>query len=248
MTVEHEKELQKLRRIGRVVGRCLRFLQSKVAPGVTTAELDALGLDYLERHGARSAPRLAYDFPGATCISINEEVAHGVPGERRLAPGDLVHIDVSAELDGYYGDTGASSVVGKPTELQSRLCAATQRALRAAMAKTRAGESLRAMGQAVQEIAERERFQVIRNLGSHGIGRSLHEEPKFVPSYDEPKETRVFEEGWVLTLEPFLTTGREQVGQAPDGWTLLNATGSLTAQFEHTVVVTRGRPLVLTLP
>lgn len=248
MTIDDEADIQGLKRIGQIVARCLHRMLEEVRPGVTTGELDAIGAKYLEAHGARSAPQSTYGFPGATCISINEEVAHGIPGDRVLREGDLVNIDVSASLDGYFGDTGASVPVGAATPVQERLCEATQKALKAALRQARPGRGLRRVGQAVERVAHQAGFRVIRNLGSHGIGRALHEPPEVIPTCNDPDERRLFHEGMVLTLEPFLTTGRPLVHESDDGWTLLNRPGAWSAQFEHTLIVTRQQPIITTLP
>lgn len=248
MTINDDDELEQLKQIGAIVARCLRFMSEKLEPGITTLELDQLGEKFLEEHGAVSAPRTMYDFPGGTCISVNEEVAHGIPGDRRIQAGDLVHIDVSAHKDGFYSDCGASFPMDPEDDLDQRLCRATRRALREAMRRAKAGRPIRAAGKAMETVARRAGFGVIRNLGSHGLGRSLHEEPTFIPGFDDRNEKRKFTEGMVITLEPFLTTGRPQAETADDGWTLLNAEGSRTAQFEHTMVITKGQPLVLTQP
>ncbi len=246
MTLNDDNELRALREIGAIVARCLRHMSERLEPGITTLELDQIGEAFLEQHGAQSAPRTMYEFPGATCISINEEVAHGIPGDRRVESTDLVHIDVSAVKDGFYGDCGASFPMDPDNDLDQTLCRATRKALREALRRARAGRPIRGVGKAMETVAKRSGFGVIRNLGSHGLGRSLHEEPTFVPGFDDKNEDRKFTEGMVLTLEPFLTTGHHQAETAADGWTLFNVPGSRTAQYEHTIVITRSSPLVLT--
>lgn len=247
MTVETEEDLEKLRVIGRIVASCLKHMAARLEPGMTTQELDDIGARYLELHGARSAPQLTYDFPGATCISINEEVAHGIPGERVIEVGDLVNIDVSAEKDGYFGDTGGSYPIGKPTPMQAKVCEATREALTRALKEAKAGAPLNQVGIAVEKVAKRNRLSVIRDLCSHGVGRALHEAPGDIPSYYDPRDKRRFHKGMVLTLEPFLTTGPRYVTTADDGWTLLSVRGAVTAQYEHTLVVTEGKPLLMTV-
>ncbi len=247
MTIETEEDLEKLRVIGRIVASCLKHMAARMEPGMTTRELDEIGARYLEQHGARSAPQLTYDFPGATCISINEQVAHGIPGERVISKGDLVNIDVSAEKDGYFGDTGGSFAVGEPSPLQAKVCEATQEALTRALKEAKAGALLNRVGVAVEKVAKRSRLHVIRDLCSHGVGRALHEAPGDIPSYYDPRDKRRFHKGMVLTLEPFLTTGPRYVKTHEDGWTLLSTMGSVTAQYEHTLVVTEGRPLLMTV-
>lgn len=233
-------------RAGRVVANARDAMVAAVEPGVTTGELDAIGRDTFRHFGARSAPRLTYNFPGSTCISLNSEAAHGIPSlTRALHEGDLVNIDVSAELDGYWADTGASTPVGTPTALAERLLAATRLAQVDAMDAARAGNRLRDIGRAVQRRARRSGFCVIKNLYGHGIGRALHEEPS-VPSVDDHQQLRLWE-GLVLAVEPFLSVSAHYVVDDADGWTLRTDDASLVAQFEHTMVVTSSQPLVLTL-
>lgn len=228
--------------MARVLARMLDALE----PGMTTAELDELGARLLDRAGARSAPRLAYRFPGATCISLNEETAHGVPGPRVIHRGDVVNVDVSAELDGYYADTGGTRVVPPSNALKDRLCLATREALDAAIATARAGEPLSAPGAAMEAVATAYGYRMIENLGSHGVGRRLHEAPGFIPGYFDPRERRRLKEGQVITLEPFLSTRSRRLRLAADGWTLKGLPGNLSAQYEHTLVIRRGAPIVLT--
>jgi methionyl aminopeptidase len=246
MTITTEAELEALKKIGAIVAACLRHMGEALVPGITTAELDDLGTRFLERYGARSAPRLCYDFPGSTCISVNEEVAHGIPGARRIADGDLVNVDVSAELDGFFADTGGSFVVGRGSDRAQAVCRATRAALEEAIKKATGGAPLNRIGETVERVATRAGFRVVKNLGSHGVGASLHEEPRFVPSYYDRRDKRRLTKGMVMTIEPFLTTGPDRVREGGDGWTLLSVPGAVTAQYEHTIVITEGRPLVLT--
>jgi methionyl aminopeptidase len=246
MTIESQQDIEGLQRVGRIVAQVLQRMLDALEPGMTTAELDALGERWLAEAGARSAPRLAYDFPGATCISINEEAAHGIPGARVIRAGDLVNVDVSAELDGYFADTGGTRAVPPVTQVQTRLCHATRTALANAMRHARAGAPLAGIGRAIEQTARAHRFRVIRNLAGHGVGRSLHEEPKEIVGYHEPRDTRVLREGMVIAVEPFLSTRSTEVSEAADGWTLVGAPGNLSAQYEHTMIITRGAPLVVT--
>jgi methionyl aminopeptidase len=246
MTIDGEDQLEGLQRVGRAVAEARDAMLAAVDPGITTGELDAVGRDVLRAHGARSAPQLVVGFPAATCVSVNDEAAHGIPsGLRRLHEGDLVNVDVSAELDGWFADTGASAPVGRVDPLAARLLQATRLAQRDAMGAARAGRPLRHVGRAVQRRAHRHGFTVLANLCGHGVGASLHEGPS-VPSVEDPDDATVLWEGLVLAIEPFLSTGARYAVEAGDGWTLRTPDGSLAAQFEHTVVVTSGRPLVLT--
>jgi methionyl aminopeptidase len=245
MTVDNQEELEALIRAGRVVAEARQAMVDAVSPGTTTGELDAVGREVFRRQGARSAPRVTYRFPGSTCISVNDEAAHGIPSLRRhLHAGDLVNLDVSAELDGYFSDTGISVAVGEVPPVASRLLEATKLAQRDAMDAAQPGARLRDLGRAVQRTARHHGFRVIQNLNGHGIGRGLHEAPS-VPNIDDGQKM-VLREGLVLAIEPFLSVSADHVVDGEDGWTLRTADGSLVAQFEHSIVVTRGGPLVLT--
>jgi methionyl aminopeptidase len=245
MTIENQDDFEGLLRIGKILGKALRTLAARVEPGMTTAELDEIARTLLESQGARSAPQLAYNFPGTTCISLNDEAAHGVPGPRAIQAGDLVNIDLSAELDGYYADTAASVPVPPASAERRRLCEFARRARQAGVAAARAGRPVYAIGKAAELEARRGGFTVIRNLPGHGVGRSLHEKPS-IPGHFWPLANQPLTEGLVITVEPFLTTGADHVVDGEDGWTLKTPDGSPCAQFEHTLVVTRGRPIVVT--
>ena len=246
MTIETEDDVVALQRIGRIVSSVLHRMLDAAEPGMTTRELDALGARWLAEHGARSAPQLTYDFPGATCISLNEEAAHGIPGDRVIRPGDVLNIDVSAELDGYFADTGGTRVVPPGNPQKTRLCHATRTALEAAMKHARAGQPLNGIGAAIERTARTYGFKVIENLGSHGVGRALHEAPEHIAGYFDPSDRRVLQEGMVITIEPFLSTKSRVVNEAADGWTLVGVPGNLSAQYEHTMIITKGEPLVVT--
>lgn len=248
MSIESEKDLLALKRIGRIVANCLKAMGQALEPGMTTRELDEIGREFLEFHGARSAPKLTYNFPGTTCISVNEEAAHGIPGNRILRAADLVNIDVSAELDGYFADTGGSFIIPPESNLKRKLCLATKRALELAINEASAGKLLNGIGRAIEGHAVQNRLTVIENIGSHGVGRALHEEPGFIPGYYDPRDKRVLKENQVITIEPFLSTGARQVFDTGDGWTLATSKKYLTAQYEHTMVITKGRPLLMTVP
>ena len=246
MTIDDDDDLAGLRRCGRVVADTRDAMLAAVRPGVSTGELDAVGRHMLRSHGARSAPRLAYRFPGSTCISVNDEAAHGVPSTGRiLRDGDVVNIDVSAELDGYWTDTGASVGVGTIAPVAERLLASTRLAQQEAMGAARAGGRMSRIGRAVERRARRDGFSIIETLCGHGVGRHIHEDPS-VPSIEDRGDPTLLWEGLVIAIEPFLATGATDVVEADDGWTLRTPDGSLAAQFEHTVVVTKGEPIVLT--
>ncbi|WP_129776009.1 type I methionyl aminopeptidase [Peristeroidobacter soli] len=246
MSIDGRHDIEGLQRIGAIVAEVREALGARVAPGVTTGELDDLGKEILTRHGARSAPQLAYGFPGTTCISVNDNIAHGIPSSSRvLQEGDLVNIDVSAELNGYWADTGASFPVGAVSVQSAQLLKATKLALEDAMEQVTAGAPMHGIGRAVEHRAKSCGFRVIRNLCGHGVGRYIHEEPQ-VPNTFDPRNRTVLKEGWVITIEPFLTTRATKAVTAEDGWTLRTPDGSRGAQFEHTMIITRDRPIVVT--
>lgn len=242
MTIESMEELAGLQRAGALVASTLNSMKDAVEPGMTTRELDGIGARLLEKAGARSAPALTYQFPGVTCISVNEEAAHGIPGRKTIRRGDLINIDVSCELDGFFADTGASFVFGHADARVQRLLKATRRALRDAMGQCRSGRPLNQIGRSIAKTARRTGHTVIENLSSHGVGRALHEEPKEIPSYYDPTDRRRMRKGMVFTIEPFLSTGARQVQTAADGWTLYTDRMYRTAQYEHTIVVNDDRP------
>jgi methionyl aminopeptidase len=216
-----------------------------VSPGTTTGELDAVGREVFRRHGARSLRVSRTDFLARRASVSTTKPPTGVPSLRRqLRDGDLVNLDVSAELDGYFSDTEISVAVGDVSPVASRLLDATKLAQRDAMDAAQPGARLRDLGRAVQRRARRHGFQIIKNLNGHGIGRGLHEAPS-VPCVDDGQKM-VLREGLVLAIEPFLSVSADHVVDDPDGWTLRTADGSLVAQFEHSIVVTEEGPLVLT--
>lgn len=246
MSIDSPADLAGLQRAGAVVAATLRECKRHVLPGVTTAELDAVAARVFARHGARSGPQLDYRFPGVTCISVNDEIVHGVPGPRRLRDGDLVKLDVTAELDGYYADACVTVPVGRPRPASARLVAATQAGLRKGMEAARADAPLNAIGAAVEGEVKRRGFSVLRELTGHGIGRRIHERPS-VLNYADPADDEPLREGLVITIEPMVSSSETFAEELEDGWTLATADGSRSAHFEHTLVVRRDQPpLVLT--
>jgi methionyl aminopeptidase len=246
MSIDGIDDIEGLKRAGAAVAEARDAMGRAVAPGVTTAALDAVGRDVLRAHGARSAPALAYGFPGTTCISVNDELAHGIPSPTRvLREGDLVNIDVSAELDGYWADTGASFAVGHVAPRARSLLWATRQALSDALATVRAGAPIRDIGRAVERRAKKSGFRVVRDLCGHGVGRHIHEAPNVPNTYDAHNRA-LLTEGLVITIEPFLTTNASTFVEADDGWTLRTPDGSIGAQYEHTMIVTRGDPIIVT--
>lgn len=248
MTITQDEELDGLKAIGRIVANTMRDMAAAIEPGMTTQELDALGREMLAREGAVSAPEAAYGFPGAACISVNEEIAHGIPGARVIRAGDLVNIDVSASKDGYFADTGASYPVGPVRPLLDKLCRDGRKARQIGIAQVASGRPLAGIGRAIGRFAEARGYTLIRNLASHGIGRALHEEPGEIPTWPQPGERRRIGKGLVLTVEPFLSTGGQWAGEGRDGWTLFSEPRAPVVQYEHTLVATDRGALVVTLP
>jgi methionyl aminopeptidase len=248
MTVLSDDDLAGLKQIGRIVADALEAMGKAIEPGMTTRELDGIGRDVLEAAGARPAPELAYAFPGATCISVNEEIAHGIPGARRIRPGDLVNIDVSAEKNGYFADTGASFAVPPVTRAVERLCRDGRRAMWTGLRRVGTGLPLADIGRAVGAFARKNGYTLVRNLASHGVGLSLHEAPTEIATWPDASERRIMSDGLVFTVEPFLSLGAEYAESGDDPWTLYSQPRALTVQYEHTVVATRNGPLILTMP
>lgn len=246
MTVENQQDLLGMMEIGRICGLTMHHMADQMEPGMTTRELDAIGAKFLKQHGAVSAPITAYKFPGHTCISINEEAAHGIPGDRVIQPGDMVNIDVSAVKNGYWGDTGSSFVVPPVRPEQQAILDATKHALELAIDTAKAGVPIYEIGKRVEAYARKKGYQIIEELGGHGVGRHIHEEPS-VPHHFNKKAHRKLKEGMVITLEPFLSTGARHVKTMPDGWTLKTPDGTLVAQFEHTVIITPDKPILVTV-
>ena len=246
MTIENEAQLEKLKMVGAAVARTLRTMGAALEPRMTTKELDDVGRQSLDEHGARSAPEITYGFPGATCISINPAIAHGVPGERAIAAGDLINIEVSAEMEGAFADTGASFIVPPASPQKKAVCRATRKALNRAVGAVRAGQPINVIGKTVERIARKQGFSVIENLAGHGVGGALHEAPDNIVSYYDANDRRMLREGMVIAVEPFLSTGASHAEQGDDAWTLITPPRFLTAQYEHSIVVTRGAPIVLT--
>lgn len=248
MTIDTVDQLEGLKLIGAIVADVLQAMGRAIEPGMTTLELDRFGHKLLEEKGARSAPILTYNFPGATCISINHCVAHGIPDGTKIRAGDMVNIDVSAERNGFFGDTGGTFLVPPHRKNQERVCAATREARDLAIKQVRPGAPLNVIGKSIEFVARKNGMRIIRNLGSHGVGAALHEEPKFIHSYYEKRDKRQLTDGMVLTVEPFLSTKAEKVVTGDDGWSLFTHSDSLTAQYEHTLVVTRSGPVITTIP
>lgn len=245
MSINEPEELAGMRAAGAVVCLTLRAMESAVQPGITTEELDDVGTRVMRQNGARSAPALVYKFPGVSCISVNDEAVHGIPGKRVVAAGDLVKLDVTVEKDGFMADAAVTVPVGEVSDERRRLVACAERAFAKAMLVARAGFRVSEIGRVVEREVRRDGFSVIRDLGGHGIGRTIHEEPR-VPNYADPEANQILTEGLVITVEPIIAAGSGKAFIAPDKWTMITADHSASAHYEHTLVITKGTPMLLT--
>jgi len=245
VSIKEPAELEGLRAAGTVVRLMIEAMKREVRPGITTAELDEVGAGVMRRNGAKSAPAMVYGFPGTSCISLNEEAVHGIPGNRTVAEGDLVKLDVTVEKDGFMADAAVTVPVGAVSEEQQRLVACAERAFVKAMLVARAGFRVSEIGRVVEHEVVRSGFSVIRDLGGHGIGRTIHEEPR-VPNYPDPAARQVLTEGLVITVEPIIAAGSGRAVLGKDGWTVRTADGKPSAHYEHTLVIGKGEPILLT--
>jgi methionyl aminopeptidase len=245
MSINGPEELAGMRAAGAIVCLMLGAMRREVRPGITTAELDEVGAGVMRQYGARSAPALVYGFPGVSCISLNDEAVHGIPGKRAVQRGDLVKLDVTVEKDGFMADAAVTVPVGEVTEERQRLVACAERAFAKAMLVARAGFRVSEIGRVVEREVRRSGFSVIRDLGGHGIGRTIHEEPR-VPNYADPEANQVLTEGLVITVEPIIAAGSGRSFVADDKWTNVTADHRPSAHYEHTLVIMKGAPMVLT--
>ncbi|HET7206421.1 MAG TPA: type I methionyl aminopeptidase [Terriglobales bacterium] len=245
LSITTEEELRGMQEAGRIVRRVLDAMKAAVRPGITTLQLDEVGAQVIRDNKARSAPAMVYAFPGQNCISLNDEAVHGIPGDRALQAGDLIKLDVTVEKDGYMADAAESVPVGEVSEESRRLCACAEEAFAKAMLVARAGFRVFEIGRTVEREVRRNGFSVIRDLGGHGIGRTIHEEPR-IPNYADRTANQILSEGLVITIEPIIAAGSGEIFTDQDGWTVRTVDGNRSAHYEHTIVITKGRPLVLT--
>jgi len=247
MSISKEAELVAMKRVSEAVALTLREMRNYARPGMTTKQLDNYGAEILAGLGAKSAPLLTYGFPGATCISVNNEVAHGIPSDKRiLQEGDLINIDVSAELDGYWSDNGGSFVLGIDKQNHEPLVEASKKILKKAISQIKGGVRIAEIGRLIETEAKKSGYKVIRNLTGHGVGRSLHEAPDEIANYYDRFNTERFRKNSVVAVETFIATHSTMADTQADGWTLLGNKGGYVAQHEHTIVVTADKPVILT--
>jgi methionyl aminopeptidase len=245
LSIDSKRDLDGLLAVGRIVRAALQAMERLVRPGVTTAEINRAGAEVLSRNGARSAPMMVYRFPSETCISINEEIVHGIPSSRIVADGDLVKLDVTAAKDGYMADAAITVPAGSTRGPLLELADCAARAFVEALRMARAANPVHAIGRAVEREVTSSGFAVIRELSGHGIGRTIHE-PPVVPNYFDPQADALLTPGLVITIEPMVTSGSGRALQGPDGWTLVTADGAAASHHEETIVITDRDPIVLT--
>lgn len=248
MSIQSEAELKAMKEASEAVAVTLRKMCAYASPGMSTLELDEYGNQILKQFGAQSAPMKEYKFPGYNCISVNQEAAHGIPSKHViLKEGDLVNVDVSAELNGYFGDNGCSFVLGEDLQNLSPLVQASKDILKAAIAKIHGGVKIASIGGFIESEAKKRGFTTLKNLVGHGIGRSLHEDPQELPNFYDKFNRQRFKRNNVVALETFISTKARYVDTMKDGWTLKAKDGSFVAQHEHTLLVTDGAPVILTV-
>ena len=247
MSISKESELIGMKKASRAVALTLKEMRNYARPGITTKQLDNYGAEILSKFGAKSAPNLAYGFPGCTCISVNNEFCHGIPSNNRtLIEGDLVNIDVSAELNGFWSDNGGSFVLGEDIINHQKLIHTSSQILHKAIHSIKGGVRISDIGHLIKTEAKKRGFKVIKNLAGHGIGRSLHEEPNEIMNYKDPLNHTRFKKNSVVAIETFITTVSTYAVEQKDGWTLVGNRGGYMAQHEHTIMVTDGKPMILT--
>jgi methionyl aminopeptidase len=247
MSITSEFELIGMKRVSDVVATTLKEMRNYAKPGMSTKVLDDFGGQMLQAYGAQSAPALSYHFPGWTCISVNQEIAHGIPSLYKIIrEGDLINIDVSAELNGYWSDNGGSFVLGKDLNQYQPLVDASRRILKKSISQIRGGVRIAEIGRLIETEAKKSGYKVIKNLTGHGIGRKLHEEPSEIANYYDKYNLTRFKKNSVVAIETFIATDSTYADTQKDGWTLVGNKGGLVAQHEHTIVITDDQPIILT--
>lgn len=246
MSITSEAELIGMQKASEAVAYTLREMRNFAQPGMTTKELDNYGGQILNDLGAKSAPFLTYGFPGWTCISVNNEFCHGIPSSNILKEGDLVNIDVSAELNGFWSDNGGSFVLGKDINQHQKLIEASKQILHRAIHQIKGGVRISDIGYLIETEAKKRGYKVIKNLSGHGVGRNLHEEPSEIANYRDPYNQTRFKKNTVVAIETFISTTSTYAETLADGWTMVGNKGGFMAQHEHTIVVTDAKPIILT--
>lgn len=247
MSIQNEAELAGMMKVSEAVAITLQKMRNHAKPGMSAKELDDFGGEILTSMNAKSAPRSTYNFPGWTCISVNNEVAHGIPSAKKIfKEGDLINIDVSAELDGFWSDNGGSFVLGNDIHQHQHLVDTSKKILKKAISQIKGGVRISEIGLLIETEAKKAGYKVIRNLTGHGVGRSLHEAPHEIANYRDKFNLTRFKKGSTVAIETFISTRSTVANEQEDGWTLIGDKGGYVAQHEHTIMVTDGAPVILT--
>lgn len=244
--IKTDAQIEIMRKAGKIVAETLKMIEDEVKPGVTTAIIDEKAEDFIRSKGAKPGFKGYRGYPASACISIDDEVVHGIPGNRILQDGQVVSIDLGSIVDGYYGDSAATFPVGEISEEKRKLLEVTRRSLEVGIAQVKAGNRLGQVSAAIQEYVEGNKFSVVREMVGHGIGKNMHEDPQ-IPNFGHPDTGPVLKKGMVLAIEPMVNIGGFKISHRPDGWTVVTADGSCSAHFEHTVAVTEDGADILTL-
>jgi len=248
MIIETEEELNGIKKVSEAVAITLKEMKDYVKPGISTKELDLFGASIMQKLGCKSAPYETYKFPGYTCISVNEEICHGIPSETKiLKEGDVINIDVSGELAGFWADNGGSIIVGEDINGYQKIVDASISALQKAIAAVKSGVKIADIGGIIEKEAKKHHYKVIENLTGHGVGLSLHEEPLDLLNYRDVNDKRRLRKNSVIALETFISENSNEAIEQTDGWTMIGNNPGVFAQHEHTVLVTSEGPMILTL-
>jgi|SRR5215471_9684994 len=245
MSIKTPEELEGMKAAGCIVRKMLDAMKNAACSGITTGELDEIGADIMRAHGAHSAPAKVYGFPGVSCISVNDEIVHGIPGKRKLRDGDLLKLDVTIEKDGFIADAAETVAIGNGSPIGEFLAACARRAFESALLATRAGNRVNEIGRVIEAEVRRSGFFVIHQLCGHGIGRTIHEQPS-VPNFADPHARQLLTEGLVITIEPIIASRSSEAFLARDGWTMRTRDRGLAAHHEHTLMITDGEPVLFT--
>jgi methionyl aminopeptidase len=245
IVLKTKEEIETMRQAGRIAAMTLDMVGENIAPGMTTSQVDMLVEDFIRSHGAIPGFKNYQGYPASACVSIDDEVVHGIPGKRVIREGEIVSVDVGTIVDNYYGDHARTFAIGEVSKEKRQLMEVTEKSLMAAIDKARKGNKLGQISATVQKVAEAKGYGVVRQLCGHGIGRRMHEEPQ-VPNYGSPQDGPVLAVGMVIAIEPMINIGTYNVKTLPDGWTIVTADGSASAHFEHTVAITENGPEILT--
>lgn len=244
--LKNPKEVELMRVAGRIVGETLLLIEEKVKPGITTAELDRIAEEFITKHGARPSFKGLYGFPATLCISVNDQVVHGIPGNYKLKDGDIISVDCGAHINGYHGDAARTFAVGNVSDEAKRLIEVTKQSFFEGMKFAKEGNSLSDISHNIQRYVENEGFSVVRDFVGHGIGRDVHEDPE-VPNFGRPGRGPKLRAGMTLAIEPMVNQGSARVKVLADDWTVVTSDGSLSAHYENTIVILPDGPEILTL-